>query len=162
MSPATEPRGACVASYRIDMTARIWPLLVPATIFISLGALGVCMAFVSHGPLHPYAGAITLVGAAFMLAGLVLTIFVARPVLAHDEYLAALELGLLVKLDGEEKFFEWARIARVGWDAAVAGVVVTLREGAPLVVSKPFGRAQGAEVAQKLDEVRRKAEFNLL
>jgi hypothetical protein len=144
------------------MTARVWPLLVPATIFISLGALGVCMAFVSHGPLHPYAGVITLVGAAFMLAGLVLTIFIAKPVLAHDEYVAALESGLLVKLDGEERFFEWSGIAGVVWDAAAAGVVVTMREGAPLVMKKPFGRAKGVEVAQKLDDVRRKAAFSLL
>jgi hypothetical protein len=144
------------------MTARIWPFLVPATLLISLGALGVCMAFVTHGPFRPYANVITLSGASCMLAGLVLTIFVARPVLAHDEYVAALETGLLVKLEGDERFLEWSRIAGVRWDATVPAVVVSLREGEALLVSKPFGRATGPEVAQKLDDVRRKAEFNLL
>jgi hypothetical protein len=97
-----------------------------------------------------------------MLAGLLLTIFIARPVLAHDEYVAALETGLLVKLEDDERFLEWSRIAGVGWDPTLAGVVVRMREGEPLLLSKPFGRASGLEVAQKLDDVRRKADFNLL
>jgi hypothetical protein len=159
---APQDRGGCVASYRIDMTARVWPFLVPATLLISLGALGVCMAFVTHGPFHPYATTITLAGASCMLAGLILAIFVARPVLTHDEYVAALETGLLLKLDGEEKFLEWSAIAGVRWDVELAGVLVRMREGEPLLVAKPFGRASGGEVAAKLDDVRRKAEFNLL
>jgi hypothetical protein len=162
MAPAPEKRGACVASYRIEMAARIWPFLVPATILISLGALGVCMAFVTHGPFHPYASVITLLGASCMLAGLLLTLFVARPVLTHDEYAAALEKGLLLKLDGEERFVAWTEIAGVAWQAAESSLVVRMREGEPLVVAKSFTRATGLEVAQKLDDVRRKAEFNLL
>jgi hypothetical protein len=157
-----EPRGACVASFRIDMSKRIWPFLVPATLFISLGALGVCMAFVTHGPLQPYAGTITLGGSACMLAGLILAIFVARPVLTHDEYLAALETGLLCKLDGGEKFLPWSAVEAVRWDAATASVHVLMREGEPLVVARQFGSANGDVVAAKLDDVRRKADFHLL
>ena len=144
------------------MTARVWPFLVPATLLISLGALGVCMAFVTHGPFQPYATTITLAGSSCMLAGLILAIFVARPILTHDEYVAALETGLLLKMDGAEQFLLWSAIAGVRWDAERAGVVVRMREGEPLLVAKPFGRANGSEVAAKLDDVRRKADFNLL
>jgi hypothetical protein len=157
-----EGRGACLASYRIDMTSSVWPFLVPATVLISLGALGVCMAFVTHGPFAPYAGTITVLGAASILAGLVLSIFVARPVLTHDEYIAALETGLLLKVDEAEKFFTWEEVEEVRWDAARAGVIIQMREGDTVVVAKPFGRAKGDEVATKLDEVRRKAAFRLL
>ena len=149
-------------SYRIDMTARVWPFLVPATLLISLGALGVCMAFVTHGPFRPYANAITLGGASCMLAGLILSIFVARPVLTHDEYVAALETGLLLKLDGEETFVAWTAIANVRWDVKQAGVLIRMREGEPLLVARPFGAATGDVVAAKLDDVRRKADFQLL
>ena len=158
----THERGACLASYRIDMTSRVWPFLVPATLLISLGALGVCMAFVTHGPFAPYAGTITIGGAASILAGLVLSVFVARPVLTHDEYVAALETGLLLKVDEGERFFVWGAIAEVRWDAEHAGVVIRMREGEAVVVAKPFGTAKGEEVAAKLDDVRRKAEFRLL
>jgi hypothetical protein len=144
------------------MTARVWPFLVPATVLISLGALGVCMAFVTHGPFAPYAGTITVLGAAAILAGLVLSIFVARPVLTHDEYVAALETGLLLKVDAEEKFFVWGEVEAVRWDATRAGVIIRMREGETIVIAKPFGRAKGDEVATKLDEVRRKAAFQLL
>ena len=162
MTARPESRGACVASYRINMTSRVWPFLVPAAILISLGALGVCMAFVTHGPFHPYASAITLGGASCMLAGLILTLFIARPVLAHDEYVAALETGLLLKLDGEEKFLAWTAIAGVRWDEERAGVVIRMREGEPLLVARVFGTVKGDVVAAKLDDVRRKADFKLL
>ena len=158
----SEARGACLDSYRINLTARIWPFLVPAALFISLGALGVCMAFVTHGPLEPHASAITLAGGACMLAGLLLTLFVAKPVLSHDEYVAALEGGVLCKLDGEESFLAWPSIADVRWDAARAAVVIRLREGEPVVIARAFGRAPGDQVAARLDDVRRKAGFRLI
>jgi hypothetical protein len=157
-----ERRGACLASYRIDMTSRVWPFLVPATLLISLGALGVCMAFVTHGPFAPYAGTITLAGSTCMLAGAIFGVLVARPVLTHDEYVAALETGLLLKLDKQESFVAWSEIEDVRWDAARAGVVIRMRQGEPIVVAKPFGTANGKEVAAKLDDVRRKAGFHLL
>lgn len=144
------------------MTARIWPLLVPATISISLGALGVCMAFVTHGPFAPYAGTITLVGGACILAGLILGSMVAKPVLTHDEYIAAMDRGLLLKVDQVEHFYVWANVEAVRWDAAAAGVVIRMREGGDVVVAKPFGSAKGVDVAAKLDDVRRKAGFDLL
>ena len=155
-------RGACLASYRIDMTSRVWPFLVPATFLISLGALGVCMAFVTHGPFAPYAGIITLAGATCMLAGAILGVLVARPVLTHDEYVAALETGLLLKLENDERFAPWNDVGDIRWDAAQAVVVIRMREGDPIVIAKPFGTAKGDEVAAKLDDVRRKAGFHLL
>jgi hypothetical protein len=159
---AGEERGACIASFRIDMTAKVWPFLVPATLLVSLGALGVCMAFVTHGPFHPYAGAITLGGAAAILAGVVLAVIVARPVLTHDEYVAALEAGLLVMVEEQESFLAWGAIEQVRWDGERAAVVIGLREGDPVVLVKPFGTATGEEVAKKLEDVRRKAGFHLL
>jgi hypothetical protein len=147
------------------MTSRVWPFLVPATLLISLGALGVCMTFVTHGPLAPYANGITLAGAACMLAGLMLAVMVARPVLTHDEYVAALETGLLLKIDKEEQFLPWGAIEDVRWDAARGergAVVIRMREAEPLVLPKPFGSAKGDAVAAKLDDVRRKAGFDLL
>jgi hypothetical protein len=144
------------------MTSRVWPFLVPATLLISLGALGVCMAFVTHGPFAPYAAPITLGGASCMLAGLILGVLVARPVLTHDEYVAALQTGLLLKVDKEEKFFAWSEVEDVRWDLARAAVVIRMREAEPVILAKPFGTATGDAVAAKLDDVRRKAVFHLL
>jgi hypothetical protein len=161
-APEVNPRGASLESYRINLTARVWPFLVTATVFISLGALGVCMAFVTHGPLQPYANEITIVGGAFMLAGLLLTLLVVKPVLAHDEYLVAFEGGLLWKLEAAERFVVWDDIATVRWDAEREGkgaVVITLNEGEPVVVVRTFGRGSGQEIATQIDTLRRKAIF---
>jgi hypothetical protein len=97
-----------------------------------------------------------------MLAGAILGVLVARPVLTHDEYVAALETGLLLKLEKEERFVLWNDVGDIRWDAAQAAVVIRMREGNPTVIAKPFGTAKGEEVAAKLDDVRRKAGFHLL
>ncbi len=97
-----------------------------------------------------------------MLAGLILTLFAARPVLAHDEYVAALETGVLLKLDGNERFLAWTSIAGVRWDEERAGVLIRMREGEPLLVVRTFGTVTGDVVAAKLDDVRRKSDFKLL
>ncbi len=147
VTPGRE-RGACLASYRIDMTSKVWPYLVPATLLMSLGALGVCMAFVTHGPFAPYGSAITLAGAACMLAGLMLAVMVARPVLTHDEYVAALEAGLLLKVDKEERFLSWETIEDVRWDAARGAVVIRMRDAEPILLARSrSARRKGDEVA---------------
>ena len=63
-----------------------------------------------------------------MLAGLLLTLMVVKPVLSHDEYVAALEGGLLWKLESEEKFLAWDDIADVKWVTERAALVVRVRD----------------------------------
>jgi hypothetical protein len=97
-----------------------------------------------------------------MLAGLGLAVFVVVPVITHDEYLAALEGGLLWKLSGEERFIAWGEIGGVKWDAQQGAIVVAMREGEPIAIVRRFGRMSAELVAPRLDDIRRKAGFHLL
>jgi hypothetical protein len=151
----------CLESFRIDASSRVWVFLVPSAIAIFMGSLGVCTAFVTHG-VFSHTDWFAIVGAASMLAGLGLAVFVVGPVITHDEYVAALEGGLLWKLAGEEGFIAWDEIAAVKWDAKLAAIVIARREGEPMAIAREFGRMKAELVAPLLDEMRRKAEFHLL
>ena len=154
-------RGVCLESFRIDASSHAWVFLVPATIAMAAGALGVCTAFVSHG-VFSRTDWFAITGAASMLAGLILAVFVALPVILQDEYLAALEGGILWKLAGEEGFIPWGDIASVKWDAAGKAIVIARREGEPFSIARNFGRISAEALAPRLDDMRRKAGFHLL
>jgi hypothetical protein len=159
---APQLRGSCLDLYRIDVSSRIWPFLIPAAFLVTVGAMGVCTAFVTHGPLAERSDVISLVGAACMLAGLLLAILVVRPILTHDEYVAALEAGVMWRVAGEEGFLAWPEIEEVRWEGERATLVVRPREGVGIEFTRPFGRATGDEVAARLNDLRRKASFQLL
>ena len=165
MSDASDvrSRGACLESFRIDASSRAWVYLVPATIAVTLGALGICTTFVSHGVLSR-SNAFAIAGSASMLAGLSLAVLVAWPVITHDDYVAALEGGLLWKLANEERFVPWDEIAQVAWDAQRAAIVITLRKeaAAAITIARSFGRMPADRVAPKLEDLRRKASFHLI
>jgi hypothetical protein len=75
---------------------------------------------------------------------------------------AALEAGILWKLAKEEGFIPWDDVLGVKWEAARQAVVVARRDGAALEVRREFGRVAADQVAVRLDDLRRKASFNLI
>ncbi len=163
MSDAAEvrSRGVCLESFRIDASSRAWMYLVPATVAIFLGALGVCTAFVTHG-VFAHTDWFAIFGSAAMLAGLALAALVVLPVITHDEYVAALEGGLLWKLADEEHFLPWDEMQHVKWDVTQAAIVIARREGEPIAIARKFGRMSADLVAPRLEDIRRKASFNLV
>ncbi|HEY2510874.1 MAG TPA: hypothetical protein VGI39_08460, partial [Polyangiaceae bacterium] len=122
-------RGAVLASYRIDTTTRVWPLMVPAGFLVTFGALGICTAFISRGPLAEHAEGFTLVGGASMVCGLLIAISGVRPILTHDEYLLAMERGLVYRHQKTERFLAWGETTSVVWDEQKAAVIVSHPEG---------------------------------
>jgi hypothetical protein len=147
--------------FRIDASPRAWMFLGPAAVMITCGAMGICTVFVTHGP---FAGTdwYAIVGSACMLSGLALAVVVSIPMFTHDEYVAALEAGILWKLAKEEGFIPWDDVLGVKWEAARQAVVVARRDGAALEVRREFGRVAADQVAVRLDDLRRKASFNLI
>jgi hypothetical protein len=159
--PPAAARGACLELFRIDFSSRAWMFLGPATAMIMAGAMGICTVFVTHGPL---AGTdwYAIVGSACMLAGLALAVVVSIPMFTHDEYLAALEGGILWRLEREEGFLPWADVREVSWDTEHAAVLIARRDGEPIQVVRKFGRTTADQVAVRLEDFRRKASFNLI
>ena len=85
-----------------------------------------------------------------------------RQLLKQDEYVAALEAGLLVVLGPDEHFVPWPDLAGIHWRAEPGELAIEPREGEPIVIKKPFGMITGPDLAAHLEDLRRKADFHLL
>jgi len=161
--------GECLESYRVDTTSRAWPILVPGAIMTTIGAVLICTSFVARGVLM-HRSEITYLGVVCMAFGPLLATLGMRHLLTHDdEYLAVLERGMLVHVLGAEDFVPWSDLTHVAWDAARGAggaIVFERRDKDPLVVMRTFGRGSrgmtGDAVAARIDELRRKASFNLI
>ena len=145
--------------YRVDVSGVSWPLLLVAGIFTAVGTCGVGTAFVSHGPLSGTT-ILPLLGGAFMLAGPLMAIIGMRQLIFLDEYVAALEGGLLVLIDKRETYLDWDEVEHVDWDAGQGALVVKRRAGEPMVISRSFSRGPAKDMAVRIEDVRRKAVFH--
>jgi hypothetical protein len=166
-APAIEERakgegGACLESYRVDVTARAWPILVPAAILTTIGAVLICTAFVAQGVLQ-HRPELTFAGAACMAFGPLLAAYGMRHILAHDDdYLALLERGVLIHVGEAQEFVRWSELSRVRWDASTRAIVFERRDAQAIALARTFARLPADALAAHIDELRRKAGFNLL
>lgn len=166
---SVEGRGACLESYRVDVTGRAWPILVPAALLTSVGAVLICTSFIGHGVLM-HRSELTFLGAFCMLTGLSLAVYCMRSLLGEDEYIAALEGGMLLHCRDADAFVPWDELASIRWDAALEAIVLERHEDEPIALARPFvggpsgGAAGGSndKLAARLDELRRKATFHLI
>src|SRR5207248_1152806 len=139
-----------------------WPILVPASILTTIGAVLICTAFVAQGILM-HRSELTFAGSACMLFGPALAIYGMRHILTRDDdYLAVLERGVLIHVGETQAFVRWGDITRVAWDAAAGAIVFQRRDDDPIALARTFARANGDELASRIDELRRKAVFHLL
>lgn len=153
--------GDCLESYRVDTTSRAWPILVPGAIMTTIGAVLICTSFVARGVLM-HREEITYLGVACMAFGPLLATLGMRHLLTHDdEYLAVLERGMLVHVSDAEDFVPWADLTHVTWDAARGAILFERRGADALVVMRTF-KLTGDALAARIDELRRKASFNLI
>src|SRR3954451_6685533 len=90
-----DERGGCLASYRVEVSSSAWAMLALAAILTTVGGAMVCTSFVSRGVLQ-HGTELTAIASACTVIGPLLAIIGMRGLLATDEYLAALENGLLV------------------------------------------------------------------
>ena len=154
--------GDCLESYRVDTTSRAWPILVPGAIMTTIGAVLICTSFVVRGVLM-HRSEITYLGVVCMAFGPLLATLGMRNLLTHDdEYLAVLERGMLLHVTGAEDFILWNDLAHVTWDASREAIVFERRGADSLVVTRKFARMPSNELATRIDELRRKAGFNLI
>jgi hypothetical protein len=157
---AARARGDLLGAWRVDVTSSAWPILIPATVLTGIGVLGVGAAFVSHGP-FAHNETLTFIGSVSMVAGPLVAIIGMRQLLKHDEYIAAHAAGVLLVLDGTERFLPWRDLAGVHWRGAPGVLTIEQREGEAIVIEKPFGMIKGPDLAAKLEDLRRRAAFNL-
>jgi hypothetical protein len=95
-----------------------------------------------------------------MITGPLLAVFGTQRIFAHDEYVAALEHGLLVYLGSEEQFLPWIEVEHVSWNGAARTVEIARREAEPIRIVETFAKTSGERLAREVEDLRRKATFH--
>jgi hypothetical protein len=146
----------------VDVSSNAWFALAVSSVLTMVGVVGIGFAFVSHGPLahRPW---IPTLGGACMVSGPLSAIIALRGLLKADEYVAVLEGGLLLFVAGSERYVVWGDVSRVSWRSGEPGALeIAVRGGEPIVIARTFARIRGEELAARLEDFRRKAEFDLI
>lgn len=142
--------------FRVDTTGQVRRTLVPA---VSLLTLGPPMVLYSAA-LRKFPGSHLMgtLGAALMIAGLVIGFAGIAVMLLEDRFVAVAQDGLVVHLSASnETFFAWDDIASIHAEGAEL-VLVPKGKDAQRV---PFTKKSAQVVAERLDDWRRKSAWNL-
>lgn len=104
--------------------------------------------------------AIGMFGIACIVAGGATAIVGLKPVLAEESYLALTTDGALYRSGEQRSFVPWADIEEVRWDGAAVQFV--RHDGSAWERTERFAGIDGAALAKRASEVRRKALFGLI
>jgi hypothetical protein len=185
--PARGPRARVVEWYRPDATPAIRRALLPAALLMTLGALALAHTVIFREPPDvpgaasspapgtlsqrlvrpPAPGEVVLLGGGLLLigAGGLTAILGLRRLMDRDS-------SLIVRTDGlhwqsadapRATHFDWYELQGIGWDPDRRALVLAHRDGRPpFVLAERFADIDGADLARRLDDLRRKAIFGLL
>ncbi len=144
--------------FRVDQSRRTTRLLVSGTLLVFVGASLVGGAFLTHKAgalLH----ALTLLGAAMLLLGLVVGFGGMTVLLAHDEYLAVTPDGILFHRGANDELHPWGELTGVTHDEAGGRWVLHRADGTAVPVDVAYSGASARELAAHLEQLRAKASL---
>jgi len=144
--------------YRVDQSGPTKRILIPAVALLTVGPPMVLFSAALRK--FPGSTAIGVVGAALMIAGLVIGFSGLGMLMLDDRYLAVVQGGLLVHLGKEETFIAWEDVAAIRCEGT--DLVVVPREAAsPAHLRVPFSKKRLPEISARLEEWRRRDAWNL-
>ncbi|MAQ19820.1 MAG: hypothetical protein CMN30_34085 [Sandaracinus sp.] len=184
---AVEPKPRVVGWYRPDVAARIWLVLPLCIVLTALGALLVGYGYgrlervdpvglhrdaraaepqtapVERGDGQDLAAMWLLFGVGFVLvaSGPGLTILYLRRVWKRDEFLLLRTDALIASVNGAETTIPWDAIESIRFDPDRQEVALLMRGGDRQIV-EPRLVEDAEKLAKDLEDVRRKAIWNLL
>jgi hypothetical protein len=100
-------------------------------------------------------------GAICVLAGPIVAISGLARGFGDDVFLSARTDGVTFDRNGKAQGLTWEEVEGVAFEAP-ASLVFRLREGEPLVISERWDGVATEDLANQLEDIRRKASFNLL
>lgn len=113
-------------------------------------------------PSKPLETGLALLGLACITAGGATTIVGLRRVLSEESYLALRTDGAYFRRGAEASLVAWDEVEEVRWDADARELRFERHDGSAWVRPERFADIDGATLAKRAAEVRRKALFGLL
>jgi hypothetical protein len=103
-----------------------------------------------------------LLGIGCIVGGAATSILGLRGVLSEESYLALRTDGAYFRSDRERSLVRWEDVESVRWDAATRSVLFERHDGTAWIRREAFAGVDGAELAKRASEIRRKALFGLI
>jgi hypothetical protein len=142
--------------FRVDRSRGTWRLLGTGTILVFVGATLVACGIFTHST-SATLRFLTLVGAAFLVFGLVTAFGGMTILLAQDEYLAVRVDAVLVRRTRGEVVLAWADLKGIRCDEANDALVFETTSDAAYVLKERYSGVTPKTLAPHLEELRRKA-----
>jgi hypothetical protein len=157
---AAQPK--VVSFYRADTWRVLGRSFLFSGVVMTLGALSVAASFVYRSPAELHE-TIFAVGIVLVIVGGLTTIVRFTRALRDETCVVARTDGIVVQADGRETFFAWGDLARVRFDEVARVLVLERTDGTTHhLEDRRYGDATAGELAKQLDDLRRKAGWNLL
>lgn len=148
--------------FRLDRSDVIVPTLGIAIALTMAGSLLVAVGFLMHRGGSPFEHVVTVLGILSTASGPALVFVRLRRVLAEEAFVALRSDGLALHKGAVETLIAWDELTAARFDEAQKGIVLERRDKEPLLVTDRFSGIDHATLAKRIDDLRRKASFNLL
>lgn len=155
------PEGRPVEFHRLDASRRITAIVLLCPLPVIAGMLVLMRPVQARLGGDPWIG-VALLGLALVAAGPLSMILALRRVLQAEQYILLRTDGLLDHTGGEPVLHRWEDIERVVHDAPAHAIVLRRRNGGRTLLRQRFAGISRRDLAARLDEVRRKSDFDLL
>lgn len=147
--------------YRLDASKRILRILVPSTTVLTLGSFLVAH-IVAIERLNTLTAALGTLGLLMVIVGPLWTILGLKKVLEVEDYLLVRTDGVLEHVGHVRRLVPWDDLQSVTYDEADDSIVFHLADEQTLRVHYRFSGIGKRALAKRLEEIRRKAIWNLL
>jgi hypothetical protein len=146
--------------HRVDISRRVRGALALGGGTLLSGMFFSCVWFLYDVPIvmRVVSGS---VGVVLVVVGALIAFGRLARILLEDHYVAAYVESLVVQLPGQREVVPWDSIARVR-NREDEAVMLELRDGGEVKIDARFADIDGATLARRLEDCRRRASFGLL
>ncbi len=145
--------------HRVD--AAILGSLAIGTLILFCGPVFGAIAFITFKHNFTYEVAFAIVGGVCVIVGPFFALLRLAHSLREDASLAARTDGVIFERNGKSLHLKWDDIERVEFEPEVT-LIFRRRSDEPFVLHERFATIGTAELAKRLEDLRRKASFGLL
>ena len=142
-----------------------WPgmrrVLIAGPSLLTLGGLVIAVSFLSSVSTEVRIDT-SAAGFALIGSGALVTMFGMGRILRDDSYVAVRTDGVAVRVGGQETLVAWDALVAARWDPSRSLLVLERDGAAPIAVERGFARTPGAQVAERIEQSRRRAALNML
>jgi hypothetical protein len=148
--------------YRLDMTRRIVAVVLLSPLPTVTGMLLLMRPMQGRVEATPAWIALGIMGLLLVAAGPLSMILGLRRVFQSDDYLLLRTDGLLEHVGDTSILYSWEELESIVYDGSADEVVLHARDGGEARLAHRLSGIDARDLARRLDEVRRKAIWELL